>query len=543
MKRIILLSCLAFSISAGASTTWTLKGEKYVVDTLQHYRVGPGTTMTIIDLSGSARQRVWYTVTDLEAPNVEIRTISGKNDLRNRVTVPEMVETYGDDSYVYFAGVNSDLFSNTGPIGSTILQGEIYKTAKASTEWHAAAYDQSDGCLYFGLPSIGFGAKLNGVMEYAPSLVNVPRGAGECIIYTRRWGTSTETEAGADGIEIVLRPQNGVMNSTGATECVVESAPEINKGNAAIPEGCIVLSSNIKDQIRDLALMKPGDKYTITQVAFNLRGSGFGVNHIMGEVNEMSGGEPLLLEDGQKQKGYATMPNYETRRPRTAIGTDASHKKMFLLVVDGDAFNKGISDGVDAQDLVDMMLAIGCTDALNFDGGGSSTMYTDAFGVLNRPSDGNLRKVLNGWYLATPKTGDMAVIDIAFADPHKALAIGDTYTPVIYGYNAAGLLVDPNVSDFTLVAPSDLGTVSGDGKTLTVTGNGTFPLEARANGTTCTIAVRAGSGQSSVDNVIAGAENSVKYYNLQGHEIKNPTNGLYIRTLNGKTEKILIQNN
>lgn len=540
MKKVILLSLLGLALSAQASDTWTLKGQKYSVDTLQHYHVGPGTTMTVVDLKGPAIQRVWYTVTDLECPDVEIRTISGKNDLRTRVTVPEMVQTYGDDSHVYFAGVNSDLFSGTGPIGSTILQGEIYKTAKISTEWHAAAYDETSGCLYFGSPVIGFGAKLNGVMEYAPSLVNVPRATGECIIYTPRWGKTTETEAGAEGIEIVLRPTNGVINSYGATECVVESAPEINKGNAAIPEGCIVLSSNIKDHIRDLGLMKPGDKYTINQVSFNMRGSGFGVNYILGKVNEMSGGEPLLLEKGEKQKGYATMPFYDTRRPRTAVGTDASHKKMYLLVVDGDAFNSGISDGIDAEDLVDMMLAIGCTDALNFDGGGSSTMYTDAFGVLNRPSDGHLRKVLNGWYLATPKTGDKTLADISFADPHKKLAIGATYTPVIYGYNAAGLLVDTKVTDYTLSAPAGLGTVSADGKTLTVTGNGLFALEATVNGIKTTIAVHAGTGEASVTGVCADGINLVKFYNLQGQEVETPGRGLYIRTINGKSEKIFI---
>lgn len=539
MRKLILLATLTAAFSAGASTTWTLKGEKYNVDTLQHYRVGPGTTMTVVDLSGTARQRVWYTVTDLEASNVEVRTISGKNDLRNRVTVPEMVETYGDDSYVYFAGVNSDLFSNTGPIGSTILQGEIYKTAKASTAWHAAALDKTSGCLYFGLPAIGFGAKLNGVMEYAPSLVNVPRASGECIIYTRRWGTTTETEVGADGIEIVLRPTGGMLNINGATECIVESAPEINKGNAAIPEGCIVLSSNIKDHIRDLGLMKPGDKYTISRVSFNLTGSGYGINHQIGEIDEMSGGEPLLLEEGVKMKAYATMPNYDIRRPRTAIGTDASHKRMYLLVVDGDSFNSGISDGIDAEDLIDMMLAIGCTDALNFDGGGSSTMYTDAFGVLNRPSDGNLRKVLNGWYLATPRTGDTSLTEITFADPHKKLATGAVYAPVIYGYNAAGQLVDTKVADYTLSAPASLGTVSADGKTLTVTGSGTFALEAAAAGLKCSIAIHAG-GEASVDDFTADCS-PVRYYNLQGIEIIKPEHGLYIRTINGKTEKLYIK--
>lgn len=540
MKKIFLLTFLALSLSCGASTTWKLKGLEYRVDTLEHYRVGPGTTMTVVDLSGPAKQRVWYTTTDLDAPNVEVRTISGKNNLRDRVTVPEMVKTYGDDSHVYFAGVNSDLFSNTGPIGTTIVQGEIYKISKESTEWHAAALDASNNCLYFGTPAIAFGAKLNGVMEYAPSLVNVPRATGECIIYTPRWGKSTGTEAGAAGIEIVLRPTNGVINSYGSTECVVEAAPEINKGNCTIPEGCIVLSSNKKDHIRDLALMKKGDKYTISQVSFNVTGRAYGVTFPMGKVDEMSGGEPVLIENGVKQTAYSTMPNYDVRRPRTAIGTDDSRKRMYLLVVDGDAFNKGISDGIDAQDLIDMLAAIGCTNALNFDGGGSSTMYTDAFGVLNRPSDGNLRKVLNGWYLATPKTGDKSIAEISFADPHKKLAIGERYTPVIYGYNAAGLLVDTKVSDYKLSAPASLASVSADGKSITVTGNGLFALEANVNGTKCTVAIHAGTGITAVSDVCVESDNSVKYYNLQGLEVENPTKGLYIRTINGKSEKIYI---
>ena len=108
-------------------------GVEYAVDTLSHYRVGPGTTVTIVDLAGPVKQRVFYTVTDLSHPDVEIKTICGKDELRSNLTVPDMVAQHADHDNVYFAGVNSDLFSATGPIGSTVVDGEVYKTAKTST--------------------------------------------------------------------------------------------------------------------------------------------------------------------------------------------------------------------------------------------------------------------------------------------------------------------------------------------------------------------------------------------------------------------------
>lgn len=42
---------------------------------------------------------------------------------------------------------------------------------------------------------------------------------------------------------------------------------------------------------------------------------------------------------------------------------------MILMVVDGDKFNAGISDGVTSKELAGMMIMAGCNDALNFDGG------------------------------------------------------------------------------------------------------------------------------------------------------------------------------
>lgn len=48
-----------------------------------------------------------------------------------------------------------------------------------------------------------------------------------------------------------------------------------------------------------------------------------------------------------------------------------------------------------------LLAAEGCTDAAQFDGGGSATLLAEGE-ILNRPSDGRPRPVANGLFLALP---------------------------------------------------------------------------------------------------------------------------------------------
>lgn len=78
--------------------------------------------------------------------------------------------------------------------------------------------------------------------------------------------------------------------------------------------------------------------------------------------------------------------------PRTAVGIDADGKKMVLLVVDGR--RPEYSAGMSTADEADEMIRLGCHQALNLDGGGSSTMVLRdpagaSWNVINRPSDGH----------------------------------------------------------------------------------------------------------------------------------------------------------
>lgn len=80
--------------------------------------------------------------------------------------------------------------------------------------------------------------------------------------------------------------------------------------------------------------------------------------------------------------------------PRTAIGYSADKKWVLMTVVDGR--NKGVSEGVTLPELAEIMKTLGCTDAINLDGGGSSILLVkqgDKYVPINHPSGGERVKL------------------------------------------------------------------------------------------------------------------------------------------------------
>lgn len=93
-------------------------------------------------------------------------------------------------------------------------------------------------------------------------------------------------------------------------------------------------------------------------------------------------GGPLLIMDGKEVTQVNQVFN-TNRHPRTAIGITATGK-VIMLVVDGRASQ---SHGLSTIDLSSIMLALGCVEAMNLDGGGSSTAWIKDQGVVNYPTD------------------------------------------------------------------------------------------------------------------------------------------------------------
>jgi hypothetical protein len=96
-----------------------------------------------------------------------------------------------------------------------------------------------------------------------------------------------------------------------------------------------------------------------------------------------------LLVQGGKNLGKTARVATNVRHPRTAVGVDASGKKLYIMVVDGRQPKWSI--GMTLPELAEWMIELGAVDAVNLDGGGSSAfVYTPVPGekpVTNRPSD------------------------------------------------------------------------------------------------------------------------------------------------------------
>jgi hypothetical protein len=106
------------------------------------------------------------------------------------------------------------------------------------------------------------------------------------------------------------------------------------------------------------------------------------------------GGGPVLLQNGEikitneeELKFYGKAIN--DKHPRTAMGYTTGNK-LIVLVVEGR--NPGIADGVTLIQLAQIFKDLGCFEALNLDGGGSSCMLVNGKETI-KPSDKKQRPV------------------------------------------------------------------------------------------------------------------------------------------------------
>lgn len=100
-------------------------------------------------------------------------------------------------------------------------------------------------------------------------------------------------------------------------------------------------------------------------------------------IAEAVSGRQMLLDDGVVQSDNTHL------EPRTAVGVTRNGKRVFILV--GDGRRKEYSNGLSYADMAQIFKRLGAYDAINLDGGGSSSFCLSVgdgkFTPANRPSD------------------------------------------------------------------------------------------------------------------------------------------------------------
>ena len=104
-------------------------------------------------------------------------------------------------------------------------------------------------------------------------------------------------------------------------------------------------------------------------------------------VSQVVGAFPHLLAGGRRIGDLLVSENPSfaaARHPRTAVGFDSPRHLLWIVGVDGR--QPGYSDGMSLPELTGLLEAVGATDAVNLDGGGSTVMVLRGVPV-SRPSD------------------------------------------------------------------------------------------------------------------------------------------------------------
>jgi hypothetical protein len=214
--------------------------------------------------------------------------------------------------------------------------------------------------------------------------LNEGRLDGSVVLYTPAIGASTQTKG---GLEFVLERQEGsrwLPLHVGRRLVAKVRAIQTN-GNTLLTPDIMVLSvgKNIMQRFQ-----------TVTAGAV-LQVSPASSPSLSVARNALSGG-PVLIHQAKRQKIRASPDDaYESssmleRHPRTAIGWNKDW--YYLVVVDGR--QRDLSEGMTLDELANFLVKLGCDEALNLDGGGSSTLWF-AGSVRNSPCDGYERPIAN----------------------------------------------------------------------------------------------------------------------------------------------------
>ena len=291
------------------------------------------------------------------------------------------------------AGVNADFFPFTGdPLGFMLRSGELLSApyvVKEDPDARRVSMGWGAGGSAMGFAKLQLSVQA-GSQSFDVDGFNEECGSDRIILDSPAAGLA-EAVAKTPNRYLVLSAPSARWTAGETVDATIRSEGDGLFSQPVTPgEAVIVASGRTSGKLEGL---HEGDR-----VRISIALSGFDFDHITDAV----GGGPMLIHSGQVFVDYAEERFIQSfaqkRHPRTAIGRTSSGD-IWLVEVDG---RSEVSSGATLMELATIMQGLGCVDAMNLDGGGSSTM--DLFGLtINRPSDGVEREVANAVLVAGPR--------------------------------------------------------------------------------------------------------------------------------------------
>jgi exopolysaccharide biosynthesis protein len=315
----------------------------------------------------------------LDPAQVQLRSVLANDEILDTEVVSTIAERHNA-----IAAVNAGFFLPNGdPAGVLALDRRLVSDTRRQRGAVGITRDERGVKLIYARLkataslSVGSGASRRTIDIDG---VDTVRARDKLMLYTPSYNEDTDTAPG--GLEWVIdRPKGRPADSLR-----VVSGPH-KTGRTSIPATGFVLSFGGAARPAALARLTRGARVSIDAAYDPLEGE----PKAWASAQDIVGGAGLLIRDGRDvpdwsvevfNKGFA-----EGRHPRTMIG-DATDGTIWLVTVDGR--QPQLSVGMTLEELRALAHRLGLVNALNLDGGGSTTMWVRDGGrpsVVNSPSD------------------------------------------------------------------------------------------------------------------------------------------------------------
>jgi exopolysaccharide biosynthesis protein len=300
--------------------------------------------------------RVWV----LKATPTAVRPVLAGETLMCRARVSVLAQREGAR-----AAVNGGYFDWPGPaLGLLVIDGEWIKHPMLT---RCALGITRDGRALMGRVTFDGRVDVAGAGKFTLEGLNTGHiGSDSVVVYTRRWGLEVPAMPGC---------VRAVVSEDGRLERVVTDGG---------PVGLSGRQKVISARGQAALALRSGRVGGPVEVNVDTCPSWPGIKHALGAG-------PQLVRDGQlavtaSEEHFRGDVTRISSRPAVGIGGDGN---LILAAAEGSTAN-----GVSCTEMAEIMLRLGCRQAMALDGGGSTTVVANGL-VLNAPQDGSERPVSN----------------------------------------------------------------------------------------------------------------------------------------------------
>lgn len=391
--------------------------------------IAPGITLTKVREDYSGYELTYsYITADFSDKNIGLTLLKSEKGINERETVMNLAKT--EENVV--AAINADFFALAT---DSFSQGIEYKDGKLlQSPIDTAAF--AGGFLYgkeLVFSNIDFHIVItapNGEKREVYRLNKPMNLFGELLMYTPDYEDGFSPAPGDGVVEMFV--SDGVVTGFNRTKEPVK-----------IPEdGYVLLISDMYDFIS--ANFKEGDE---VKVEYN-------ITPTLENLTMAFGGGTVLLKGGEIAPFTNNITGYN---PRSAVGID-KEGRLYLLAVDG---RQNTSRGLTQTELAKLLKEIGCTEALNLDGGGSTNLVTktyekDGFSVANSPTEN--RKVINALGITSSYKSTGKLKKLTLKAETENVFKGESVILSLFGQDSAYSYVEVNTKDvkFNIKNVSDM---------------------------------------------------------------------------------------